>query len=83
MVITIKMSICMLLIMATLTATETIIPGLIADLLNPVMAQGNITGGNTTAGNMTTTESIISTSPVGSKQSSEVCHDDNCLTPKS
>jgi hypothetical protein len=59
-------NIFVLMIMATIVATGTIIPGLTSHLLNPVMAQGNITKGNsTTAGNMTGGEHITSTSPAG------------------
>jgi hypothetical protein len=57
-------SIFMLMIMATIVATGTIMAGLTTNLLNPVMAQGNMTKGNTTTGNMTGGENITSTSPV-------------------
>jgi hypothetical protein len=59
-------SIFVLMIMATVVATGTILAGLTSHLLNPVMAQGNMTKGNTTvAGNMTGGEKITSTSPAG------------------
>ena len=65
MVIAMNKSIFVLMIMATVVATGTIMPSLTSHLLNPVMAQGNITKGNTTAGNMTGGENIKSTNPVG------------------
>ena len=51
-----------LMIMATIIATGTIIPSLTSHLLNSIMAQGNMTKGNTTAENMTREENITSTS---------------------
>jgi hypothetical protein len=58
-------NIFVLMIVATIIATGTILPGLTLHLLNPVMAQGNMTKGNIAAGNMTGGENITSTSPVG------------------
>ena len=58
-------SIFVLMIMASVVAIGTILPGLTSHLLNPVMAQGNMTKGNTTAGNITGGEHITSTSPEG------------------
>ena len=52
--------------MGTIAAATTL-PSLTTDLLNPVMAQGNVTEGNVTAYNMTGIENITSTSPVGFK----------------
>ncbi len=49
-----------------IVATGTIMPGLTSHLLNPVMAQGNITKGNTIAGNTTSEENISSTNSIGS-----------------
>ena len=63
-VIAMDKNIFVLIIMATIVATGTIISSLTSYLLNPVMAQGNITKGNTTAGNTTDGENIKSTSPV-------------------
>jgi hypothetical protein len=65
MVIAMNKNISVLMIMTTVVATGTILGGLTSHLLNPVMAQGNMTKGNTTAGNMTGGENITSTSPVG------------------
>jgi hypothetical protein len=64
-VIAMNKSIFVLVIMATIVATGTIIAGLTTNLLNPVMAQDNMTKGNSTAGNMTGGEKITSTSPTG------------------
>ncbi|HKU83691.1 MAG TPA: hypothetical protein VJP58_06585 [Candidatus Nitrosocosmicus sp.] len=58
-------SINVLAIIATITASGTIIPSLAADILNQAMAQGNLTEGNSTAGNMTEIENITSTTPSG------------------
>jgi hypothetical protein len=58
-------SIFVIMIMTTIIATGTILPGLTAHLMNPVMAQENMTKGNTTAGNMTGGEKITTTSPAG------------------
>jgi hypothetical protein len=65
MVIAMNKSIFVLIIMVMIIGTGTILPGLSSNLLNPVMAQVNMTKGNTTAGNMTGGEKITSTSPVG------------------
>ena len=64
-VIAMNKNIFVLMIMATVVATGTIIPRLTSHVLNLVMAQHNMTKGNTTAGNMTSGENITSTSPVG------------------
>lgn len=61
MVIAMNKSIFVLMIMASIVTTGTILPGLTSHLLNPVMAQDNMTKGNTTAGNMAGGENITST----------------------
>jgi hypothetical protein len=62
-----------LMILATLIATGTFIHSLTSYLLNPILAQGNMTKGNTTAGNMTGEENITSTSSIGSNVCSVIC----------
>jgi hypothetical protein len=62
-----------LMIMTTIVATGTIIPGLTSHLLDPVMAQGNMAKGNTTAGNMTGGENISSTNSIGSNVCYVIC----------
>jgi hypothetical protein len=66
-------SIFVLMIIATIVATGTIVLGLTSHLLNPVMAQGNMTKGNTAAGNMTGEESVTSTNSVGSNVCYVIC----------
>ena len=66
----------MIMIVATITTAAAILPGLITDSMNSVMAQGqnttagnttagNTTAGNTTAGNITETESITTAGETG------------------
>jgi len=66
-------SIFVLMMMATIVATGTILPCLTSHLLNPVMAQRNITKGNTTAGNTTSEENISSTNSIGSNVCYVIC----------
>jgi hypothetical protein len=73
MVIAMNNSLFVLMIMATIVATGTIMLGLTSHLLNPVMAQDNITKGNTTAGNMTGEENLTSTNSVGSNVCYVIC----------
>ena len=73
MVIAMNTSIFVLMIMASIVATGTILPGLTSHLLNPVMAQGNMTKGNTTAGNMTGEENSSSTNSIVSNVCYVIC----------
>lgn len=66
-------SIFVLMVMAMIVATGTILPGLTSHLLNPVMAQGNMAKGNTTAGNMTGEENLTSTNSLGSSVCYVIC----------